>query len=72
MLLAATNPGITAVEILDFDAGTNTNPVVRSVASITHGRRYLSPIILPTGKLVIFGGTAFAANNVPRLHSRNI
>jgi Domain of unknown function (DUF1929) len=60
-----TNPGISAVEILDFDAGSNTNPVVRSVASITYGRRYLTPVILPTGKLAIFGGTAFAANNSP-------
>jgi hypothetical protein len=63
--VTTTNPGIRAVEILDFDAGTNTNPVVRSVAQITYGRRYLTPIILPTGKLVIFGGTAFAANNSP-------
>ena len=61
----ANDPGITAVDILDFDAGTATNPVVRQVSSITHGRRYLSPIILPNGKLVIFGGTALGNNTNP-------
>jgi len=59
------NPGLTSVEILDFDAGTSTNPVVRQVAPISHGRRYLAPIILPNGKLAIFGGTA-QGNNTDR------
>ena len=59
------NPGLTVVDILDFDAGSATNPVVRQVASISHGRRYLSPIILPNGRLVIFGGTAQGNNTSP-------
>ena len=49
--LSSNDPGITAVDMLDFDDGTNTNPVVRSVAPITYGRRYLSCVILPTGQL---------------------
>ena len=52
------SPGITSVDILDFDAGSNTNPVVRQTASMTYGRRYVAPVILPNGKLAIFGGTA--------------
>ena len=52
------HPGITTVDILDFDAGTNTNPVLRHPASMTYGRRYVAPVILPNGKLVIFGGSA--------------
>ena len=63
--LDSLNPGLTVVDILDFDAGTATNPVVRQVASISHGRRYLSPNILPNGKLVIFGGTAQGNNTSP-------
>ena len=63
--LDSLNPGLTVVDILDFDAGSATNPVVRQVASISHGRRYLSPIILPNGKLVIFGGTAQGNNTDP-------
>ena len=33
------------------------NPVVRQVAPITHRRKYLTPVILPDGKCVIFGGS---------------
>ena len=54
----ADNPGITSVDILDFDAGSNTNPVLRHPASMTFGRRYVAPVILPNGKLIIFGGSA--------------
>jgi hypothetical protein len=47
----------TTAEIIDFNAGTSTSPVVRFVASINKGRKYLLPIILPNGKCVIFGGS---------------
>ena len=56
--LGADDPGITTVDILDFDAGSNTNPVLRHPASMTFGRRYVAPVILPNGKLAIFGGSA--------------
>ena len=42
------------VEILDFNAGSSTNPVVRTVASISKARKFLLPIILPNGKLCCF------------------
>ena len=46
-----------SAEILDFDAGSSTNPVVRQVASTTYRRTFLTPVILPNGKCVIFGGS---------------
>ena len=52
------------VEMLDFDAGSSTNPVLRQVASIAHRRRELAPIILPNGKCVVFGGSE-KGNTIP-------
>ena len=52
----STEPTLSSVEIIDFNAGSSTNPVVRSVASISQARKFLLPVILPNGKLVIFGG----------------
>jgi hypothetical protein len=46
-----------STEILDFDAGTSTNPVVRQGAETTYGRRFLAPVILPNGKCIILGGS---------------
>ena len=47
----------TSAEILDFDLGTSTNPVVRQIAPITYRRKMQAPVILPNGKCVIFGGS---------------
>ena len=44
------------VEIIDFNAGSSTNPVVRTVASLSKARKFLLPIILPNGNCVVFGG----------------
>ena len=46
-----------SVEILDFDSGTSTNPVVRQGTAITYRRKYLAPVTLPNGKCVVFGGS---------------
>jgi hypothetical protein len=54
----ATEPALSTVEILDFNAGSSTNPIVRTVASISHARKFLLPIILPNGKCAIFAGFA--------------
>ena len=54
--VTASDPALRTVEIVDFNAGTSTNPVVRNVASLNTGRKYLLPIILPTGKCVVFAG----------------
>lgn len=43
----------TKVQILDFNTG---NPEIRTVASIKYARKYPAPVILPDGKVVIFGG----------------
>jgi hypothetical protein len=54
----ATEPALSTVEVIDFNAGSSTNPVVRTVGSIHHPRKYLLPIILPNGKCAIFAGFA--------------
>lgn len=46
------------VEIIDFNAGTSSKPVIRTVQPITRARRFLLPVILPNGKIVIFGGVS--------------
>lgn len=50
-------------EMLDFDAGTNNSPVIRSTASLNIGRVFPLPVMLPDGKLVVFGGTARNPND---------
>ena len=47
----------TSVEILDFDQGTATNPVVRQTTPIIYRRKLTAPVILPDGKCVVFGGS---------------
>jgi Domain of unknown function (DUF1929)/Fibronectin type III domain len=54
---STTDPAITTVEIIDFNAGSSTSPVIRTVASISKRRKYLNPVILPNGKCVIFSGS---------------
>lgn len=51
-LLPATN----TAEMIDFNAGSSTAPVVRSTAPLNIGRVFGLPVTLPTGKLVVFGG----------------
>ena len=51
------------VEIEDFNQGTSTAPVLRTVASLTYPRKFLLPIILPNGKVVIFGGSSQGTTN---------
>jgi hypothetical protein len=56
------DPATTSCRILDFNAG---NPQVRSVDTLQYGRKYLAPVILPDGKVVVFGGAA-QGNSNPR------
>ena len=51
------------VEIEDFNQGTSTAPVRRTVASLNSGRKFLLPIILPNGKVVVFGGSSQGTTN---------
>jgi hypothetical protein len=44
----------TNAQILDFNTG---NPTIRTISSTRFARKYMSPVILPDGKCVIFGGT---------------
>jgi hypothetical protein len=56
------DPATSRCQILDFNAG---NPSIRTVGSLTYGRKYLAPVILPDGKVVVFGGVA-QGNSNPR------
>jgi hypothetical protein len=56
------DPATTSCRVLDFNAGS---PQVRSVGSLQYGRKYLAPVILPDGKVVVFGGAA-QGNSNPR------
>ncbi len=57
-----TAPATRVVEIHDFNQGTNTNPVMRTVGQLNFGRRYVLPIILPNGKIMVFGGSSQGGN----------
>ena len=53
----------TSAEILDFDLGTETSPVLRQTTPTTYRRKYSAPIILPNGKCAIFGGSQVGVTN---------
>ena len=55
---------LNSAEILDFNQGSSTNPVLRQVAPISTRRKMTAPVILPNGKCVIFGGSE-KGNNIP-------
>jgi hypothetical protein len=45
-------------EFVDFNAGISVlNPVISNTTSMAKARMYTLPVILPTGKIIIFGGT---------------
>jgi hypothetical protein len=56
-------PALASSRIIDFDAGTNTAPVIRNTTSLKIGRKFLLPVILPTGMLVVFGGVTQFTNS---------
>lgn len=46
--------------MLDFDTG---NPSIRTIGSLAYGRKYLAPVILPDGNVVVYGGAAQGNSN---------
>lgn len=56
------DPATNTCEIVDFNAGTNTQPVVRQTTPLRFARHYPIPIMLPDGKLIIFAGTTGPVN----------
>ncbi|HEV8387641.1 MAG TPA: galactose oxidase-like domain-containing protein [Nitrososphaera sp.] len=55
-------PATSQVQILDFNTG---NPSRRTVDSLQYGRKYLAPVMLPDGKVLVVGG-AGQGNSNPR------
>jgi hypothetical protein len=58
-----TTPATNIVEIHDFNQGTSTSPNIRRVGPLNTGRKYPLPIILPNGKVIVFGGSTQGNNN---------
>jgi hypothetical protein len=54
------DPATTSCRILDFNSG---NPQVRSVGSLQYGRKYMAPVILADGNVVVFGGAGQGTSN---------
>jgi hypothetical protein len=48
---------VTTCQILDFNASSTSVPIIRNVSPVAFRRKYPTPVILPDGKCVIFGGT---------------
>jgi Domain of unknown function (DUF1929) len=59
----ASTAATATAEILDFNQGTSTVPVLRSVASIKNARKFGAPVILPNGKCVLFGGSSIGTSS---------
>jgi hypothetical protein len=58
----SSDPATRTCQVLDFNAG---NPSIRNVGSLAYARKYIAPVILPDGKVVVFGGAA-QGNSTPR------
>jgi hypothetical protein len=54
----AAEPSTSKAEILDFNEGTPSSPVIRTVDSLHYSRKYLLPVILPDGNAVVFAGSS--------------
>ena len=54
----AASSSTSVTEIIDFNASSNSVPVIRTVVAMNIARKYANPVILPNGKVVIFGGVS--------------
>ena len=52
-----------SVDIIDFNEATGNNPDIRPVDSLQYARKYMVPVILPDGKVVMFGGSSQGTRN---------
>jgi hypothetical protein len=56
-------PALASSRIIDFDAGTNTSPVIRNTASMPVGRTFPCTVMLPNGLCAVFGGVSQFVNS---------
>jgi hypothetical protein len=52
-----------SVDIIDFNASSSNVPVVRAVQHLQIARKFALPVILPDGKVIVFGGSSLAVRN---------
>ena len=50
-------------EIEDFNQGTSRAPNLRQITPLHNARKFVLPIILPNGKVIIFGGSSQGTTN---------
>ncbi|HEU4447276.1 MAG TPA: galactose oxidase-like domain-containing protein, partial [Nitrososphaeraceae archaeon] len=62
----STAPATNVVQIIDFDAGSYTAPVLRLTSPLSFARKMQVPVILPDGKCAVFGGSS--QNNTNPVH----
>ena len=62
----SSTPATNAVQIIDFDAGSYTSPVLRLTSPLTFARKMQAPVILPDGKCAVFGGSSQLNTNPVR------
>jgi hypothetical protein len=51
------------VQILDFNASGPSSPAIRTVQSLRFARKFMMPVILADGKVVVFGGSSWNVTN---------
>jgi hypothetical protein len=61
--LTGSDYAFTRVEMLDFNSSSTSSPVVRDVSPLVYRRKWLAPVILPNGKLLVLGGADRATYN---------
>ena len=62
----SSTPATNTVQIIDFDAGSYTSPVLRLTSPLTFARKMQAPVILPDGKCAVFGGSSQLNTNPVR------
>ena len=66
----STAPATNVVQIIDFDAGSYTVPVLRLTSPLSFARKMQVPVILPDGKCAVFGGSS--QNNTNPVHQAEV
>jgi hypothetical protein len=61
--MPVSSPASNSVDIIDFNASATNTPVIRVVEPLQYARKYLVPVILPDGKVIVFGGSSQGTRN---------
>jgi hypothetical protein len=56
-----------SVDILDFNASSSNVPVIQAVQPLQFARKYMVPVVLPDGKVAMFGGSSQGTRNYTQI-----